>query len=148
MALRKSTGPLGHNVKHLRELLKLPRSAVAAGIGIDDDQAIYALESRNSVRSEFAPALAVYFSVDLAILTTEDLTGLSIEEVRAKGMAKGGRKFALKSQADNAVVNAADVERLFSLFARSTPDARKEILIFAESAEKLSASTTGILTND
>lgn len=72
---------LGKNIQHLRKLKKLSRPKLAAAIGLQNDQAIYALEKRDSVRSELTPGLAAYFQVPMEILVTQDLSTMSLEEI-------------------------------------------------------------------
>lgn len=75
---------LGKNVEHLRTLRAMSRGAVARAIGLEDDQPIYALEKRDSKRSNLAPALAKLFQVSLESLLDSDLTMLTLTEIEAQ----------------------------------------------------------------
>jgi SOS-response transcriptional repressor LexA/DNA-binding XRE family transcriptional regulator len=78
---------LGKNIEYLRTLMGMKRPDVARGIGVDNDQAIYAIESRDSRRSEFAPELARFFGVPLDALLEENLVGMPLAEIKALGDA-------------------------------------------------------------
>lgn len=137
---------LGENIAHLRRLKKLTRPDVARGIGIEDQQPIYALETRKSTRSEFAPALAKFFGVELNVLVTEDLTGLTLEQIEAMSRPSHARD-RRASTADSATAKAnaeiafsKKLARLIDLFANSTDDGRDQIIMMAENAEKLPES--------
>lgn len=74
---------LGKNIKHLRELTLISRPALAKAIGAESQQLIYALESRDSKRSELATKLSEHFGVAVATLLEADLTGIDKKELRA-----------------------------------------------------------------
>lgn len=68
---------LGRNVKALRTLLGLSRPELAVALGLDPQkgqQRIYALEERDSSKSDLAPALATHFGVKLLALLQDDMT--------------------------------------------------------------------------
>jgi transcriptional regulator with XRE-family HTH domain len=68
---------LGRNIKALRTLVGLSRPELAAALGLDPQkgqQRIYALEERDSSKSDLAPALATHFAVKLHALLEDDLT--------------------------------------------------------------------------
>src|SRR5579871_1759092 len=65
---------LGKNIEHLRKAAGMNRTELARKIGLDNSQAIYALETRDSARSDYAPALAKVFGVSLDALLSQDLT--------------------------------------------------------------------------
>ncbi|AIO67275.1 helix-turn-helix transcriptional regulator [Burkholderia oklahomensis] len=67
---------LGKNVARLRTLTGETRPDLARAIGIESQQPIYALESRDSSRSDLAPKLAKHFQIDLNVLLEDDLTHL------------------------------------------------------------------------
>jgi transcriptional regulator with XRE-family HTH domain len=75
---------LGKNIEHLRTLLGFSRGVVARSIGLDDDQPLYALEKRDSRRSNLAPALAKFFNVPLEALLEHDLTKLTSADLADK----------------------------------------------------------------
>lgn len=73
---------LGHNIKALRTLLGQSRPDLANALGLDPQkgqQRIYALEERDSSKSDLAPALATHFAVPLHTLIEDDLTGIDRE---------------------------------------------------------------------
>jgi transcriptional regulator with XRE-family HTH domain len=72
---------LGRNIRRLRDLLGETRPALARAIGIASQQPIYALEMRDSVRSDLAPVLAKHYGLDLEVLLTHDLSMLSADEL-------------------------------------------------------------------
>lgn len=114
---------LGKNVEHLRNLRSMSRGAVARAIGLVDDQPIYALEKRDSKRSNLAPALAKLFHVSLESLLGDDLTSLSGDEI--------GTGFDNPLVTNRAEVNP-DLERLTSAFEALGPSGQIELLRFAE----------------
>ncbi|MFC7515064.1 helix-turn-helix transcriptional regulator [Herbaspirillum sp. GCM10030257] len=124
---------LGKNVEHLRKLAGLTRQAVAKGIGIEGDQAIYALESRDSARSEFAPALAKFFSVDLDALITRDFTELSAEEIR---MLAPSSVSVVSNDPDESNITAFSEQaaELLRLFGLASAAGRRTILTSARNA--------------
>lgn len=65
---------LGKNIAHLRKTAGMTRPELARRIGLDNAQVIYALETRDSARSDYAPALAAALGVPLEALLTQDLT--------------------------------------------------------------------------
>lgn len=70
---------LGQNIKALRTLLGTSRPELATAIGLDPQkgqQRIYALEERDSSKSDLAPALATHFGVSLRALIEDDLSGI------------------------------------------------------------------------
>jgi SOS-response transcriptional repressor LexA len=79
---------LGKNIEHLRTQAGLGRPDLARRIDPDNAvqlaQAIYALETRDSVRSEYATALAEVFQVSLRALLDENMTDLSLDEIRSR----------------------------------------------------------------
>lgn len=155
MDAKKGKGPLGKNVLHLRAMRGLTRRVVADAIGIDDDQPIYALESRNSTRSEHAPALAKFFNVDLELLITRDLTGMTWEEIaqlsqESKLRPEGARDpFANRPRAVTEILhrqgdlNGEDVLKLIQWYIEATDEGRKSILDLAELAPKIRAIGSG-----
>lgn len=147
---------LGKNIEHLRKLSGYTRRSVARGIGLEDDQALYALESRDSARSEFAPALARFFSVDLEALITRDLTKYSKEELLNHSFGLDHKSFdptnarALENlelvpahvnqrpvrapmQSDISAF-AEQAAELLRLFAKASPSGRNLVLDAARSA--------------
>lgn len=67
---------LGRNIKALRTLVGMSRPELAAALGLDPQkgqQRIYALEERDSSKSDLAPALATHFGVKLRALLEDDL---------------------------------------------------------------------------
>ncbi|MGO4811116.1 hypothetical protein AB4156_16260 [Cupriavidus sp. 2MCAB6] len=114
---------LGKNVEHLRNLRSMSRGAVARAIGLEDDQPIYALEKRDSKRSNLAPALAKLFQVSLESLLGDDLTSLSAEEIGA----------GVNSPLVTEHVSAnAELGQLTSAFEALSPPGQLELLRFAE----------------
>lgn len=70
---------LGRNIKTLRNLLGITRPELAHALGLDPQkgqQRIYALEERDSSKSDLAPALSTHFAVPLHMLLEEDLTDI------------------------------------------------------------------------
>jgi len=68
---------LGRNIKALRTLLGYSRPQLAEALGLDPQkgqQRIYALEERDSTKSDLAPALSTFFAVKLHALLEDDLT--------------------------------------------------------------------------
>lgn len=114
---------LGKNVEHLRTLHSMSRGAVARAIGLEDDQPIYALEKRDSKRSNLAPALAKLFQVSLESLLSDDLTSLSADEIGA------GLDSALVTERPE---GNAEQGRLASAFEALSQSGRLELLRFAE----------------
>lgn len=124
---------LGKNIKHLRELKGLARIDLARAAGKDDDQPIYALEKRDSTKSDMAPDLAKFFGVDLEILTREDLTGLSLEEIKALSSASSEEKEKARTLK---LVPAPEIIDLISLYEQATAEGRKQIMRMARKVEK------------
>ncbi|AOJ07616.1 helix-turn-helix transcriptional regulator [Burkholderia mayonis] len=84
---------LGKNVARLRTLTGETRPDLARAIGIESQQPIYALESRDSSRSDLAPKLAKHFRVDLNVLLEADLTRLDdagLDELRRSRKTPAG----------------------------------------------------------
>lgn len=148
---------LGKNIEHLRNELKLTRIAVAKAIGRDDDQAIYALETRDSNRSDMAPALAKFFEVDLEALVTQNLVGMKIAKIRATYPYKEKKATvglaAIPPAADSGMIPTQEALELIELYGRSTPEGRENIMMAARLAEKRDAlsgvgSSEGASPND
>ena len=143
---KKGRGPLGHNVLHLRKLLDLTRPEIARAIGIDDDQQIYALEARNSSRSDLAPQLADFFGVDLETLLTQDLSVLTLAQIRdlnnRKARAARPSLKVIGGNEDRDSISGARMIRLFELFMQSTDEGRQGIIDAAELAPKTIAHGT------
>lgn len=138
---------LGKNVQHLRKLAGVPRKAVARAIGLEEDQAIYAMETRDSVRSEFAPALAKYFELSLETLLTQDLTEMSGEEIEAmrrreRITAGGGARLSPIENPNTSFATplfAEQAAELIRIFALLSPSARETVLESARAAAEVSA---------
>lgn len=114
---------LGKNVEHLRTLRAMSRGAVARAIGLEDDQPIYALEKRDSKRSNLAPALAKLFSVSLESLLEDDLTSLTAVEIGSGGVA-AARVIATETGSSLGKLNIA--------FDALSDSGKAELLQFAE----------------
>ena len=114
---------LGKNVEHLRTLRAMSRGAVARAIGLEDDQPIYALEKRDSKRSNLAPALAKLFSVSLESLLEDDLTSLTAAEIGSEGVA-AARIVATETGSSLGKLNTA--------FDALSDSGKAELLQFAE----------------
>lgn len=114
---------LGKNVEHLRNLRAMSRGAVARAIGLDDDQPIYALEKRDSKRSNLAPALAKLFGVGLESLLEDDLTSLTAAEIGAGAVVTG--------QVD-AMETGSTLSKLNTAFDALSDSGKAELLRFAE----------------
>lgn len=137
---------LGKNVQHLRKLAGLPRKTVARAIGLEEDQAIYAMETRDSVRSEFAPALAKYFGLSLEVLLTKDLTELDaagVERLKRQeyAAAGGASKLAPVDTTGTSFATPLFAEQageLIRIFALLPPTARDMVLETARAAAEVS----------
>lgn len=112
---------LGKNVEHLRTLRAMSRGAVARAIGLEDDQPIYALEKRDSKRSNLAPALAKLFQVSLEALLEDDLSQLSESQL-----------LALQEGVDRKIPEDHEIQQIASLFESLSSDGRAELKQFAE----------------
>lgn len=112
---------LGKNVEHLRNLRAMSRGAVARAIGLDDDQPIYALEKRDSKRSNLAPSLAKLFSVSLESLLEDDLTSLTAAELNSSPR----HQVRVQDKAD-------DSARLAAIYEELGDSSRTELVRFAE----------------
>lgn len=74
---------LGKNVKRLRALSGIALEPMAEAMGMDraaGRQKIYAIEKRESRKSEIAPALAEYFGLPLSTLLSTDLSEITQED--------------------------------------------------------------------
>lgn len=145
---------LGKNIQYLRELSGLTRIAVARGVGKDNDQPIYALETRDSSRSDMAVDLAGFFKVDLQVLLTHDLAGMTLEEIRAlrpngtPNQAAPPLKLVPVHQGEPGLVPVEEIIRLMALYGRSTPKGREYIFIAANTAEKQPLVSADVGTAD
>ncbi|WP_250489955.1 S24 family peptidase [Caballeronia sp. INML2] len=77
------TMSLGKNVKHLRALADIALEPLAEALGLEraaGRQKIYALEKRESRKSDIASDLARYFGFPVERLLSEDLTSLTKDE--------------------------------------------------------------------
>lgn len=100
----------------------MSRGAVARAIGLEDDQPIYALEKRDSKRSNLAPALAKLFAVSLESLLQDDLTALSAVDVSTT-LDQPQTKFEKE---------AGQSDALLSAFQRLSEDGKLELQRFAQ----------------
>lgn len=112
---------LGKNIEHLRALHGMSRGAVARAIGLDDDQPIYALEKRDSKRSNLAPALAKLFRVGLEELLSDDLTSLTSVQVAA------GLQLPSSGSAEHPLA-----DELLATYGQLNSESKVELLRFAE----------------
>ncbi|AOJ69155.1 MULTISPECIES: helix-turn-helix transcriptional regulator [Burkholderia] len=98
---------LGKNIARLRALTGETRPDLARAIGIESQQPIYALETRDSSRSDLAPKLARHFRVGLNVLLEDDLTHLDSAGLdalrRSRKPSPGlGKKMKIQEQFDAA----------------------------------------------
>lgn len=112
---------LGKNVEHLRTLRSMSRGAVARAIGLDDDQPIYALEKRDSKRSNLAPALAKLFEVSLEALLEEDLSQATLSNLPTQKRAR-----------PNSAIGSEGMQQLAEAYQALDESGRNELLRFAD----------------
>jgi transcriptional regulator with XRE-family HTH domain len=127
---------LGENVKFLREARSLTYDAVGTAVGTDG-QNIFMLEKRKSKVSKFAPKLAKFFGVDLAALTSLDL---SVTDPSQYQLAELNLTIVDSNESGSLdAVTADEIIEVIALMQQSDKRGRANILDFARGAAKRGA---------
>lgn len=116
---------LGSNVRKLREAARLTQTQLAELAGMDQ-QALAALEKRDSKSSSFAPALAKALNVSLNQL-------LGIDDDAKSPAANGNHPHARNDGIDEEALER--FQRLVSIYWHASETKQKQILRMAETAK-------------
>lgn len=126
-----ATMPLGSNVKKFREAAGLTQTQLAELAGMDQ-QALAALEKRDSRSSSFAPALARALCISI-----DELMGGSPQQARLQVLRQ-----------EVALIRPDELVELIQLYSDATPDGRRQMMIAARNVEKVPGSGSAPAAND
>ncbi|MGF6764027.1 transcriptional regulator with XRE-family HTH domain [Paraburkholderia sp. GAS33] len=146
---------LGKNVQRLRELLEMTRPQFAEALGLDHNgpQKIYALETRDSKRSDLATRIAHYFGITTEALIDHDLGNVDMSgwaalkaQVQVTRIEPGRAKLSeiealfedLRDAADNGILTS-ELIGVFSGILRIAPGGKT----VATGKEKVGKMTGG-----
>lgn len=121
---------LGSNVRKFRERAGLTQTQLAERAGMDQ-QALAALEKRDSKSSQFTPNLALALGVSI-----DRLLGTPQDELQKKEPDAGN------------LVRPEEILQLITLFSEATEDGRAHILRMARQAEKQENSGRASVSHD
>lgn len=122
---------LGANVKKFREEAGLTQTQLAELAGMDQ-QALAALEKRDSKSSSFAPALAKALEKPLEVLL---------------GGAFEGPK-AVPSTENEGLIDPEELSELIALYGSASTYGRKQLMRSARAVEKRRESRGAVAAND